>query len=113
MDVGEFLLRESHHVLRERRAANVERLQREQGAGGKRMRGNKWVERQHSANSHVDTGAISASSWMPALASIYPDFALLPPREMCLLDAKRIRYPDSRRMFINISQSEATALYDR
>ena len=46
--------------------------------------------------------------WFDDLASTYPAFALLPAREQALLDRVQVGFPDSRKLVVATSQSEAT-----
>ena len=48
------------------------------------------------------------SKWVVDLASAHPAFALLPAREQALLDRVQVGFPDSRKLVVALSQSEAT-----
>jgi hypothetical protein len=69
----------------------------------------KWPEQHKTAYQakfkHDTTDSTYTTHWKPELSPLYPGYTTLTPRERDILDYNEIRFPDSRDMVIDVSQS--------
>jgi site-specific DNA-cytosine methylase len=69
----------------------------------------KWPEQHKAAYQakfkHNTTDSTYTTHWKPEISPLYPGYSTLTPRERDILDYNEIRFPDSRDMVIDVSQS--------
>ena len=103
LDVDQYLLSENHPVVTARRAHFQERLSVNKCRSAMQPR----------SAEKLSQGVTYASLWSDDLATVYPEAAVLPERELGLLANIGMGFPHPQALVANISQSNTSTLLGR
>ena len=112
MNIDEFLMSEDDPYLLADKKRRLDDLAQNQARCSKRLRTMcaqvdkpKWVGKQSAW--YGSRTAASHTHWKPELSCRYPEHKILTDRELEMLDTHAIRFPDDRKLSIELSQSKA------